>query len=125
MDRFGKLIGIIMEETLTQINKDLPSVGESSVVPVSRLNDLLQIKGQGLTILEIQRKLWSPPIVFYFRKKVTMELVSQTILGLVLDGLWWASVQVHLSLCELGELMGRPRAAGRSVPPGLGPSPGR
>ena len=53
------------------------------------------------------------------------ELVSQTILGLVLDGLWWASVQVHLSLCELGELMGLPRAAGRSVPPGLGPSPGR
>jgi hypothetical protein len=74
VDRFGKLIGIIMEETLTQINKDLPSVGESSVVPVSRLNDLLQIKGQGLTILEIQRKLWSPPIVFYFRKKVTMAI---------------------------------------------------
>ena len=54
-----------------------------------------------------------------------IELVSQTILGLVLDVLWWASVQVHLSLCELGELMGLPRAAGRSVPPGLGPSPGR
>ena len=45
VDRFGKLIGIVMEETFTQPNGDLPAIVERHVVPVSYLSDLLQIIG--------------------------------------------------------------------------------